>query len=98
MTFHYLTSSLAQGRFLTAKPYSSAVVKHKTWMARSAAVVRMAAETLARLRSVPLSFLALLIAGSLAKSAHAQQQSFTWQQIRGRFEAANPTLLADKLN
>jgi outer membrane protein, heavy metal efflux system len=39
-----------------------------------------------------------LIAGSLGKSAHAQQQSFTWQQIRDKFEAANPILLADKLN
>ncbi len=67
-------------------------------MARSAAVVRMAPEKLASLRSVRLYFLALLIAGSLAKSAHAQPQSFTWQQIRDRFQAANPTLLADKLN
>jgi cobalt-zinc-cadmium efflux system outer membrane protein len=41
--------------------------------------------------------LALLIA-FLPRSAHAQQQSFTWQQIRDKFEAANPTLLAGKLN
>jgi outer membrane protein, heavy metal efflux system len=41
--------------------------------------------------------LALLIA-FLPSAAHAQQQSFTWQQIRDKFEAANPTLLADKLN
>jgi outer membrane protein, heavy metal efflux system len=58
----------------------------------------MAPEKLASLRSVRLFFLALLIAGSLAKSAHAQQQSVTWQQIRDKFQAANPTLLADKLN
>jgi len=58
----------------------------------------MAPEELASLRSVRLFFLALLIAGSLAKSAHAQQQSFTWQQIRDKFQTANPTLLADKLN
>ena len=30
--------------------------------------------------------------------APAQQRSFSWQQIRDRFEATNPTLLADKLN
>jgi cobalt-zinc-cadmium efflux system outer membrane protein len=41
--------------------------------------------------------LALLIA-CLPRTAHAQGQSFTWQQIRDKFEAANPTLLADKLN
>ena len=41
--------------------------------------------------------LVLLIAG-LPIATHAQQQSFTWQQIRDKFEAANPTLLADKLN
>ena len=61
-------------------------------------LVRMAPEKLAILRSVKLFVLALLITGFLAQSAHAQQQSFTWQQIRDKFEAANPTLLADKLN
>jgi len=30
--------------------------------------------------------------------APAQQRSFSWQQIRDRFEATNPTLLADRLN
>jgi outer membrane protein, heavy metal efflux system len=68
-------------------------------VARSATVVSMAPAKLASLRPVKLFFLFLaLIAGSLAKSAHAQQQSFTWQQIRDKFEAANPTLLAGKLN
>ncbi len=68
-------------------------------MARSATVVRMAPAKLARLRPVKLFFLFLaLIAGSLVESAHAQQQSFTWQQIRDKFETANPTLLAGKLN
>ena len=61
------------------------------------AVLRMAPEKPASLRSVKLFFLALLIAGSLAKSSQAQQQSFTWPQIRDKFEATNPTLLADKL-
>ncbi len=42
--------------------------------------------------------LAPLLAGYLPRTACAQQQSFTWQQIRDRFEATNPTLLADKLN
>jgi hypothetical protein len=41
--------------------------------------------------------LALLIA-VLPETAYSQQQTFTWQQIRDKFEAANPTLLADKLN
>src|SRR6266849_6096060 len=98
MTLHHPTSAAAPGIFLPAKPDSSAVLKDETCGARSAAVVRMAPEKLASLRSVRLFFLALLIAGSLAKSAHAQQQSFTWQQIRDKFQAANPTLLADKLN
>jgi outer membrane protein, heavy metal efflux system len=42
--------------------------------------------------------LLLLIAALLPKLARAQQSSFTWQQIRDKFEAVNPTLLADKLN
>jgi outer membrane protein, heavy metal efflux system len=65
--------------------------------AARSAVVRIAAERLASWRSANL-VLALLIAICLPKTAHAQQQSFTWQQIRDKFEAANPTLLADKLN
>lgn len=40
---------------------------------------------------------ALLVA-CLPRTAYGQQQAFTWEQIRDRFEAANPTLLADKLN
>jgi cobalt-zinc-cadmium efflux system outer membrane protein len=45
--------------------------------------------------------LRLLFALSLildALFAPAQQRSFSWQQIRDRFEATNPTLLADRLN
>lgn len=30
--------------------------------------------------------------------ASAQQQSYTWQQVRDKFESTNPTLLADALN
>ena len=37
-----------------------------------------------------------VVATSLAASA--QQRSYTWEQIRDKFEASNPTLLADKLN
>jgi cobalt-zinc-cadmium efflux system outer membrane protein len=98
MTFHHPTSTAPAGTFLTATPYSSVVLKDETGMARSAAVIRIAPEKLAGWRSVRLFFLALLIAGSLAKSVHAQQQSFTWQQIRDKFQAAKPTLLADQLN
>jgi cobalt-zinc-cadmium efflux system outer membrane protein len=36
--------------------------------------------------------------GCLPRTAYAQQQSLTWQQIRNRFEATNPSLLADRLN
>ena len=42
--------------------------------------------------------LLLLILDCLAPAAQAQQRTFTWQQIRDRFEASNPTLLADKLS
>jgi cobalt-zinc-cadmium efflux system outer membrane protein len=41
---------------------------------------------------------ALLILSGIAGTAHAQQQSFTWEQIRDRFETTNPALLADKLS
>jgi len=37
-----------------------------------------------------------VVATSLAASA--QQRSYNWEQIRDKFEASNPTLLADKLN
>ena len=47
-------------------------------------------------QSVKLLILALLVAASLATTAHAQ--SYTWQQIQEKFEAANPTLQADQLN
>lgn len=39
---------------------------------------------------------ALLVA-CLPRTVYAQQ-TLTWEQVRDRFEAANPTLLADKLN
>jgi len=34
----------------------------------------------------------------VASTASAQQQSYTWPQIRDKFQNANPTLLADALN
>jgi len=43
-----------------------------------------------------LRLFVLLIA--LACLASAQQQSYTWPQIRDKFENTNPTLLADALN
>jgi outer membrane protein, heavy metal efflux system len=43
-------------------------------------------------------FALLLLTGSLAAPARAQQRSYTWQEVRDRFDASNPTLLADKLN
>jgi outer membrane protein, heavy metal efflux system len=43
-----------------------------------------------------LRLFALLTA--MACMASAQQQSYTWQQVRDKFENTNPTLLADALN
>ena len=40
----------------------------------------------------------LLFAACLTKMAHAQLHTFTWQEIRDKFETTNPTLLAGKLN
>lgn len=40
----------------------------------------------------------LLVVTPLANTAHAQQNSYTWQQIREMFESSNPTLLAAKLS
>src|SRR5579871_6696920 len=40
----------------------------------------------------------LLIVGPLTNTAHAQHISYTWEQIRDKFELTNPTLLAGKLN
>jgi cobalt-zinc-cadmium efflux system outer membrane protein len=42
------------------------------------------------------SLVAWLLVGAAVSAA--AQQSFTWQQIRDKFEAVNPTLLADKLS
>ena len=40
----------------------------------------------------------LLVVTPLANTAHAQQNRYTWQQIRDMFESSNPTLLAAKLS
>lgn len=40
----------------------------------------------------------LLVVSYLANTAHAQQGSYTWRQIRDMFESSNPTLLAAKLS
>jgi len=42
--------------------------------------------------------LALALVAGLSQTSYSQQPSFTWQQIRDRFEASNPALLADTLN
>lgn len=49
-------------------------------------------------RSVRLLLLGLLTAVCLATAARAQQQSFTWEEIRDQFLARNPTLQAQALN
>jgi len=57
-------------------------------MVRSGSVVRPRASLV----------LALALVAGLSPTAHGQQHGFTWQQIRDRFEATNPALLADTLN
>jgi outer membrane protein, heavy metal efflux system len=42
--------------------------------------------------------LAWALVVGLSQTSYSQQSSFTWQQIRDRFEASNPALLADTLN
>jgi cobalt-zinc-cadmium efflux system outer membrane protein len=42
--------------------------------------------------------IALVAALCIVHCAFAQQKSFTWQELRDRFEAANPTLRAGELN
>jgi outer membrane protein, heavy metal efflux system len=39
-----------------------------------------------------------ILASSIAGNGFGQQQAFTWQQIKERFEAANPTLKAAQLS
>ena len=43
-------------------------------------------------------FLPALVSLALVETATAQQHVFSWQEVRQKFEIANPTLLADKLN
>ena len=45
-------------------------------------------------RSVGIVVLVLLVTGSEARA----QQSLTWDQVKLKFEAANPTLKADEIN
>jgi cobalt-zinc-cadmium efflux system outer membrane protein len=49
-------------------------------------------------RSILRFFIVLIFAISLGSRAYAQQSGFTWQQVRDKFLATNPTLLADQLN
>lgn len=45
-----------------------------------------------------LRYWAVLLLPVLALPASGQQTTLTWEQVRSRFEAANPTLLADQMN
>jgi cobalt-zinc-cadmium efflux system outer membrane protein len=47
-----------------------------------------------RLRCTKVFALGLLTAGLLTTAAHAQQQTFTWEQMRDKFLSTNPTLQA----
>ena len=49
-----------------------------------------------QITSVRCWAICLVVGTSL--TASAQQHSYTWQQIKDKFEATNPTLLADKLS
>lgn len=42
-------------------------------------------------------FLRAFVSLALVETATAQQHVFSWQEVRQKFEVANPTLLADKL-
>ena len=64
---------------------------------RKNSVVLLRAAVVVTFRAGRLFLLAFFVAG-LPKAAHSQQHSFTWQQVRDRFETSNPMLLADKLN
>ena len=59
----------------------------------TAQIAKMGASVCLRVTSA--LFVALLASGHLAI---AQQQSYTWPQIRDKFENTNPTLQADSLN
>src|SRR5258708_29360167 len=48
-------------------------------------------------RVLPRTVTAILVAGFIPVGAFAQT-AFTWQQIKDKFEAANPTLKAAQLN
>lgn len=45
-----------------------------------------------------LRYWAILLLAAMALPASGQQTTLTWEQVRSRFEASNPTLLADQLN
>ncbi len=51
-----------------------------------------------RRRTGSARLLALALVCSLTPALFAQQQSLTWDQVKEKFEAANPTLLAGQLN
>ncbi len=40
----------------------------------------------------------VLVACCLSTVARAQSRSYTWPQLRDKFETANPTLLASQIN
>jgi outer membrane protein, heavy metal efflux system len=47
-----------------------------------------------RVRCINVFVMALMTSACLGTAAHAQQQSFTWDQIRDKFLSTNPTLQA----
>jgi outer membrane protein, heavy metal efflux system len=51
-----------------------------------------------RRQRTPLLFCWLLTSSFLAVAAQGQQHSYTWQEIRAKFETANLTVLAARLN
>src|SRR5690242_5609651 len=46
--------------------------------------------------SIWFACIAALTMGLIPKDAAAQRRTFTWQEIKDRFEASNPTLLAGR--
>ena len=47
-------------------------------------------------RFLRCAFIGIVVAGGLAGGAHAQQ-AFTWAELRAKFQAANPNLIAGQI-
>jgi cobalt-zinc-cadmium efflux system outer membrane protein len=58
----------------------------------------MVRDMIRSMRVLPLVVATVCFAQSAPPSVPLPSQSFTWENVKDRFEQNNPTLLADKLN